>query len=237
MGRLKTGTPPAPSLPRANRLRPPRGASPVTRRKPVLPVRPSVTTAAAQRPPAHIKTRYDRGDPPADRRRGSTARPVRRAHQRAVGPPLLPFHRGQGGAVRRPGQPTRCSSSTRASTATSSTRTESRIPCPRTWQLAMVRSMPGCERRPRSSNPAMPSSTTSSIPVRSIRPLEVRAIPGLFFRRPDQRDHRLRGSRRPGAWWPGQRGARAGGSTGVNIDRGTAYIGVMIDDLVSNGVR
>ena len=59
------------------------------------------------------------------------------------------------------------------------------------------------------------------------------AVPG----RADQRHHRIRGSGGAGAAWPGINAARqAGGMRPVALDRSEAYIGVLVDDLTTQGV-
>ena len=58
-----------------------------------------------------------------------------------------------------------------------------------------------------------------------------------LLRRPDQRHDRLRGGRRAGADRRHQRGAeRSSDEPPLVLDRSQAYIGVLIDDLVTRGV-
>ena len=67
--------------------------------------------------------------------------------------------------------------------------------------------------------------------------LEAKRLPRPVPRRPDQRHDRLRGGGGAGAGRRAQRRARAPAGAGrSSFDRAEAYIGVMIDDLVTRGV-
>ena len=150
---------------------------------------------------------------------------------------LLPLDRGQGRALRRPRPRTRSSSSRRASTTTRSIPTASRPRCrPRCRR-------PSCApcrgwRRSRSSGPATPSSTTTSIRASCSPTLEVKRAAGPVPGRPDQRHHGLRGGRAPRAWPPAStpRCWPAAAARDFVVSRADGYLGVMIDDLVTRGV-
>jgi tRNA uridine 5-carboxymethylaminomethyl modification enzyme len=100
-------------------------------------------------------------------------------------------------------------------------------------QLALVRSNPRLERA-HVTRPATRSNTTISIRAASRRRSN-QGRRGLYLRRPDQRHHGLRGSRGAG---PGRglnaRAATRGEAPGPRAAT-KAYVGVLIDDLVTNG--
>ena len=62
------------------------------------------------------------------------------------------------------------------------------------------------------------------------------AAAGAFSGRPDQRHDRIRRGGGAGACGRAQRGVAAGGAGAIVFDRAEAYLGVMIDDLVTRGV-
>ena len=104
---------------------------------------------------------------------------------------LLPVHRGQGRALRRPRRRTRSSSSPRASTTTRSIPTASRPRCRPTCRRPSCRTMPGLEKVGDQAARATPSNTTTSIRASSSPTLRSEASAGAVPRRADQRHHRL----------------------------------------------
>ena len=73
-------------------------------------------------------------------------------------------------------------------------------------------------------------------PTQLLPTLETKPVQQPVLRRPDQRHDRLRGSRRAGADRRHQRGLGVKGEPPLVLDRSRAYIGVLIDDLVTRGV-
>ena len=75
-------------------------------------------------------------------------------------------------------------------------------------------------------------------PPAQLKPsLETKRVAGLYLRRPDQRHDRLRRGRRPGTDRRRRtRRSRSAASEPLVLGRDQAYIGVMIDDLVTRGV-
>ncbi|WP_211100073.1 tRNA uridine-5-carboxymethylaminomethyl(34) synthesis enzyme MnmG [Acuticoccus kandeliae] len=106
---------------------------------------------------------------------------------------------------------------------------------PEDVQWAMVRSMPGCE----AAEIAQPGYAIEydTIDPRALDPtLELRAMPGLFLAGQVNGTTGYEEAAAQGLIAGLNAARRAGGAGGVTIDRETAYLGVMIDDLVSNGV-
>lgn len=106
---------------------------------------------------------------------------------------------------------------------------------PEDVQRAMVRSMPGC------ANAEIPQPGYAIeydfVDPRALDPtLETRAIAGLFLAGQINGTTGYEEAAAQGLLAGLNAALRAAGGGGVTIDRDTAYIGVMIDDLVSNGV-
>ena len=71
---------------------------------------------------------------------------------------------------------------------------------------------------------------------RDLQPtLETKHMPGLYFAGPDQRHDRLRGSGRAGPARRHQCRAAGAGARAVVAARGEAYLGVLVDDLITRG--
>jgi tRNA uridine 5-carboxymethylaminomethyl modification enzyme len=86
-----------------------------------------------------------------------------------------------------------------------------------------------------SCGPATPSSTTTSTRA-SCGPASRPGDRGPVLRRPDQRHHRLRGGGGPGLYAGANAALQAQGREPWVPRRDEAYLGVLVDDLVTKGV-
>ena len=128
----------------------------------------------------------------------------------------------------------RFSSSRRGSTTRRSIPMAFRRRCRRRCSLEFLHSIEGLERA-EMLRPAMPSNMTMSI-RESLHPLETRRIAGLYLAGQINGTTGYEEAAAQGLVAGANAARAAAGSAPIIIDRSEAYIGVMIDDLISNGV-
>ena len=232
LGRLKTGTPPRldgrthrlGAGRRAGRATPSRCCSPSCRAAPVC---------AADRLRRHRDQRADARDHPRQPRPlGAVRRPDR--GRRAA---LLPVDRGQGRALRGQGRRTRSSLSRRGSTTPTVYPNGISTSLPAEVQEAYVRSIQGLEN-------AEIIQPGYAIEYDYVDPraldrgrLEVKALPGLFLAGQINGTTGYEEAAGQGLVAGLNAAARGAGARAGDVSAASeAYIGVMIDDLVTRGV-
>ena len=147
------------------------------------------------------------GSPPPPRRPTPSSAPTSHRAPMYSGPDrqrrpaLLPLHRGQGGAVRRPGRAPDLPGARGPGRRHRLPQRRLHLPARPTCRRPSCAPFRGWRRSPSGAS-ATPSSTTTWTPASSLPTLEVKRLPRPVPGRPDQRHHRLRGGRRPG---PGRR--------------------------------